>query len=108
MNSTIAIIASLLGIAVALCTIASFLLRAVNAIHGLRQAQERLAGQIERESSDLRHELEKQTLTINGYRERVEHVNLRLTNNTEKLMVRMTDVENFLQKTTAFEYRSNR
>ena len=108
MNPSIATIAGSLGIAVSLLTLSSVIWKASSAIAELRRSQERLESALRSEVAELQHELDKQALMINGYRERVEHVNLRLTGNTEKLTVRLTDVENFLQKTTSFETRSNR
>ncbi len=48
---------------------------------------------------------ELQLLTINGLKERIEHVSTRFSNQTENLNRRLKAVERFLSKTTEFEER---
>ncbi len=48
---------------------------------------------------------ELQVLTVNGLRERIEHVTTRLTGQTDNLNRRLKQVERFLAKTTEFEER---
>lgn len=126
MSGPIAFIAGLLGIVVALITIASALWKASSAIADLRRSNERLEAALRLELSGLRYsrelveaalrtelaelqnENEKLVLIVNGVKERTEHVNLRLTGTVEKISNRVTDTEVFLQKTTAFEIRGNR
>lgn len=48
---------------------------------------------------------ELQVLTVNGLKERIEHVTIRLTGQTDNLNRRLKQVERFLAKTTEFEER---
>lgn len=48
---------------------------------------------------------ELQILTVNGLKERIEHVAIRLTGQTDNLNRRLKQVERFLAKTTEFEER---
>lgn len=60
---------------------------------------------LEKQDLRLEHLVDSHTLTFNGLRERNEHSISRLRGELEELSDRQEDVENFLQKNTAFEKR---
>lgn len=60
---------------------------------------------LEKQDLRLEHLVDSHALTFNGLRERNEHSISRLKGEIEDLSDRQEDVENFLQKNTAFEKR---
>lgn len=108
MNSTLAAVAGFLGIVISLITIASTVWKASSAIAELRRSHERLEAALRSEISGLQHENEKLLLMTNGYKERTEHLNARLTANYQHVSALLEDVEGWLQKNTAYERRKNR
>ena len=108
MNSTIATLAGFLGIVISLITIASTVWKASGAISELRRSQERLESALRSEISELQHQDEKLELLTNGFKERTEHINVRLTANYNQVAGTLEDVEGWLQKNTAYERRKQR
>lgn len=102
-----AILATLIGLIVGLITISTTIVKVTNAIAGLRHAIAEVDDKIERLRSDSFHEVEKLALTSNGIRERMEHINTRLSNQHREITATASDIETFLVKTTAYEKRRN-
>ena len=100
-----AFIVSLISIATGIVTLMTVGVRATQALEKLRLLiadQEDLSQRID---SDLRHEIEKLGLTVNGVRERMEHINTRVSTQLKESGNRLKDVESYLTKNTSFEGR---
>lgn len=101
----VSIFASLVAIATGIVTLISVGIRATQTLEKLKALiadQEDLSQRID---SDLRHEIEKLSLTINGVRERMEHINTRVSSQLKESGNRLKDVEAYLTKNTTFEGR---
>lgn len=64
-----------------------------------------LVGGIEKQLAGLDHKIEKVELTLNGVRERMEHLGTRLTTTQQAQQRTIDQVEAFLAKNTAYEPR---
>ncbi len=62
---------------------------------------------VSQSAARVEHQIDKLELTVNGIRERMEHINTRLSNEHRELERSLTDVENYLHKNTAYERRHN-
>lgn len=102
----LAVIGGIIGVVTGFITILSALWRVSIAAADLRTKHELLRDLIEDGDRQLQHELEKLGLTVNGVRERMEHINTRISSQSKDLGRSLADVENFLQKSTAFEKRN--
>jgi len=103
----IAVVATLIGLTVGLISITATIVKATTAIVSLRHAIGEVEDKVERLRSDGYHEIEKLALTSNGIRERMEHINTRLSNQHRDIGASLSDIETFLVKTTAYEKRRN-
>lgn len=54
---------------------------------------------------ELEHAEDRLTLTTNGLKERIEHINTRVSGQVKDLSATVRAVEGFLQKNTAYERR---
>lgn len=101
----VSLFASMVAIATGIVTLVSVGIRATQTLEKLKMLiadQEDLSQRID---SDLRHEIEKLALTINGVRERMEHINTRVSTQLKAESGRLKDVEAYLTKNTSFEGR---
>lgn len=96
MNSLTQTVA-LLGIVTAAITIITALVKALVAISNLRT-----------KIAAIDWRIEAQELTINGVRERVEHLSTRLQVQVDKNAGVIEDLQAYLQKNTSYERRGNR
>lgn len=92
--NTLTAVSVALGIVVGLTTILSALWKIFT-----------LVSEIKLSVTKVSHELERQELIVNGVRERLEHVTLRLQNGQKSIEENVQDVEAFLCKTTAYTIR---
>lgn len=103
----IATIASLVGIVVGLISMGSAVAKVAHGISTIRQAIDDVEARIDRLKLESDHEIEKLQLTVNGVRERMEHINTRVSGQLREKVGAIDDVEIFLAKTTAYEKRRN-
>lgn len=97
--------ASLVAMATGIVTLISVGIRATQALERMKSLiadQEDFTQRIE---SDLKHEIDKLHLTVNGVRERMEHINTRVSTQLKESGNLLKDVETYLTKTTSFERR---
>ena len=100
-----ALVGSLIAIATGIVTLISVIIRATQSLERLRHLIADQQDATERVESDLRHELDKLQLTMNGVRERMEHINTRVSAQLKESGSLLKDMEIFLAKTTQFERR---
>lgn len=101
----IAVIGGLLAIITSIVTLITVIIKATQSIERLRHLIADQQDFSERVESDLKHEIEKLQLTVNGVRERMEHINTRVSAQLKESGSLLKDVEIFLAKTTQFERR---
>jgi hypothetical protein len=90
----LAMLASVLGLATGLISLLGGLWKLFSLVSAL-QARDR----------ELLYEIEKLALTVNGVRERMEHVNLRISNQIQSYSSTLRDVESWMVKHTEYERR---
>lgn len=100
-----ALVGGLLAIATSIVTLITVIIRATQSIERLRHLISDQEDSTLRVESELKHEIEKLQLTVNGVRERMEHINTRVSGQLKESGALLKDVEIFLAKTTSFERR---
>lgn len=100
-----ALIGGLLAIITSIVTLITVIIKATQSIERLRHLIADQQDFSERVESDLKHEIEKLQLTVNGVRERMEHINTRVSAQLKESGSLLKDMEIFLAKTTQFERR---
>lgn len=105
---SIAIIGGILGILTGLVSLLTIVWRTAQATANIRNRLDVISDRLQDGDRSLDHQLETMKLTINGVRERMEHINNRLQNEQKDLRGDIKDVQAYLQKNTEFEIRNRR
>lgn len=101
----IATLAALVGIVVGLISIGSAVTKVASGIGAIRKSIDEVEEKISRLELETKHEVDLLKLTINGVRERMEHINTRVSGQLKDRAGALEDVELFLAKTTPYERR---
>ncbi|WNZ28174.1 hypothetical protein HJG54_35260 (plasmid) [Leptolyngbya sp. NK1-12] len=102
---TLAEIALLVGVAGGVAGLISVLAKPTFYLSNLKREIESLKDSQARQQADFDHEIEKLQLVMNGVRERVEHINTRVSGQLKEQAGTLSDLENWLTKNTSYERR---
>ena len=104
-----------IGIVTGVITIVTSIWKVQRLINDIEDSVVKLRYELSKGLNDLEHRVDVATMTANGYKERIDHNSSRHKAEEEKLSLRLEstnetidDIENFIQKTTAYERRHRR
>lgn len=101
-------VALLVGVAGGVAGLVSLLIKPTFYLSNLKREIESLKDLQARQQADFEHEVEKLQLVINGLKERIEHINTRVSGQLKEQGNSVSDLENYLVKNTSYERRRSK
>lgn len=102
---TLAEIALLIGVAGGVAGLTASVVKPTFFLSGLKREIEAVKDLQVNQQKDFDHEIEKLQLVINGLKERIEHINTRVSSQLKEQAGTVADLENYLVKNTSYERR---
>lgn len=98
---------AVIGLIVGVVTIGAVVVKITNSVAELRSSIVLLRAEIKHLAAQRDLEIENLKLLGNGIKERMEHINTRVSRDLKECTSATADIETFLVKTTSYEKRRN-